>query len=67
MSSTLAQQLALVGKLQKQSNTVKKIRGKPSLLYDQQKAADVDLATIYVIGCQGVRVAMNSASPQSRI
>ena len=29
-------------------------RGRQSLLFDQQKAADVDLATIYAIGCQGL-------------
>lgn len=30
-------------------------RGKPSLLYDFQRAADVDLQTIYELGCQGGR------------
>jgi hypothetical protein len=53
MSTTLAQQLAQVAKLQKQSNTLKKVRGRPSLLFDQQKAADVDIATLFTIGCQG--------------
>lgn len=33
--------------------TGKRPKGKPSLLYDAQQAADIDLETIYGIGCQG--------------
>ncbi|KAL6765336.1 hypothetical protein V8C86DRAFT_793163 [Haematococcus lacustris] len=53
MASTLAQQLAQVQLLQGQAPGYKKPKGKPSLLFDYQKAADVDGAAIYEIGCQG--------------
>lgn len=52
MASTLAQQLATI------ANAVGNYqgpirRGKASLLYDFQQAADVDVQTIYAIALQG--------------
>lgn len=56
MASTLAAQLQAAKALQGDAPGAKKVRGKPSLLFDFQKAADVDLQTLYEIGCQGAHV-----------
>ena len=40
--------------MNKDAKLYSQTRGRQSLLFDQQKAADVDLATIYAIGCQGL-------------
>lgn len=52
MASTLAQQLQTL-QTQRGADAGKKFRGKPSLLFDFRKAADVDAQTIYNIGCEG--------------
>ncbi|GIL74166.1 hypothetical protein Vretimale_4805 [Volvox reticuliferus] len=53
MTSVLASQLQALAQLRQPAlpSVIKK--GKPSLLYDFQKAADVDLQTIYDVACQG--------------
>lgn len=53
--SSLASQLAGLAKANQQAAPGKAIRGKPSLLFDFAKAADLDLQTIYHIGCEGKR------------
>lgn len=52
MASALAQQLSQLAQA-KGDNASQRIRGKASLLFDYQKAADVDVQTIYTIGLQG--------------
>eukprot|EP00955_Chlamydomonas_euryale_P112643 366147-Chlamydomonas_euryale.AAC.12 len=51
MASSLASQLAGLAKASQQPS--KRVRGRPSLLFDFQKAADVDAATVHAIGCEG--------------
>ncbi|MEW5318749.1 MAG: hypothetical protein WDW38_009944 [Sanguina aurantia] len=51
MASALASQLQ---QLATSFPPAQKQRGKLSLLFDAQKAADVDVQTIYEIGCQGL-------------
>lgn len=54
MATTLASQLQQLAAQQNPGAAAKpKFRGKPSLLFDFQKAADVDVQTIYEIACQG--------------
>lgn len=53
MASSLEQQLQQVRNLQGLTAAPKAVKGKPSLLFDWQKAADVDLQSIHEIGCQG--------------
>jgi len=48
MSSALAAQLERLG-----AGREERLRGKPSLLYDPQQAADVDLQTIYGLALSG--------------
>lgn len=50
MASALASQLQ---QLATSFPPAQKHRGKASLLFDAQKAADVDLQTIYELGCSG--------------
>ncbi len=52
MTSVLAQQLQQLAEARGDA-TARRVRGKPSLLFDYQKAADVDLQTIYTIALQG--------------
>ncbi|PNH06163.1 hypothetical protein TSOC_007476 [Tetrabaena socialis] len=55
MASALASQLQeLARQRQPALPATLKGKGKPSLLFDFQKAADVDLHTIYGIACQGL-------------
>lgn len=53
MASSLAQQLANAKLIAGDAPGAKKMKGKPSLLFEFQKAADVDLQTLYEVGCQG--------------
>ena len=52
MSTELAQQLRQLA-VATGVHVGKKPRGKPSLLYSYQEAADIDLQTIYGVGLQG--------------
>ncbi|GIL54419.1 hypothetical protein Vafri_9956 [Volvox africanus] len=54
MTSILASQLQALARLRQPALPSLFKKGKPSLLYDFQKAADVDLQTIYDIACQGL-------------
>ncbi|GLI61497.1 hypothetical protein VaNZ11_003825, partial [Volvox africanus] len=54
MTSILASQLQALARLRQPALSSVVKRGKPSLLYDFQKAADVDLKTIYDIAWQGL-------------
>jgi hypothetical protein len=54
MATSLATALQSLAKTQGQIQApAEKKHGKASLLFDHQKAADVDLASIYQIGCEG--------------
>lgn len=54
MASTLASQLQQLAAAQNPGAAAKpKFRGKASLLFDFQKAADVDVQSIFEIACQG--------------
>ena len=53
MATTLSQQLSELQQRQSVPPQAK-FKGRPSLLFDFRKAADVDLDTLYEIGCQGV-------------
>lgn len=53
MASSLAQQLSQLAAARTDTAVMKRLKGKASLLFDVQKAADVDLQTIYGIGLQG--------------
>ena len=64
MASALAAQLQQLAKQQGQPVTAAKPRGKPSLLFDSQRAADVDLQSIYELGCQGA--AERRLQPEAR-
>jgi U3 small nucleolar RNA-associated protein 10 len=50
MTSILAQQLQALGR---PGISLPRARGKPSLLFEAQQAADIDLQTIYNIALQG--------------
>ena len=63
MASSLAEQLQRVQLAQGGAPAARKFRGKPSLLWDFQRAADVDLQTIHEIGCQGAPRASTAALP----
>lgn len=52
MASSLAQQLAVIADAVGASHQPVK-RGKASLLYDYQQAADVDVQTIHTVALQG--------------
>jgi hypothetical protein len=51
MTSVLAQQLAQLAEAR--GDGTRRVRGKPSLLFEYQRAADIDVATIYGIALQG--------------
>lgn len=53
MASSLAQQLQQLSQL-RGTESKKLSKGKPSLLFDFQKAADVDIDTIYNIASEGM-------------
>ncbi len=55
MASALAQQLLNVQLLQGQAPSDKKPKGRPSLLFQFSKAADVDAQAVFDIGTQGGR------------
>lgn len=73
MASTLAQQLASVAGARKAGASQPAAGGsrkKPSLLFDQQKAADVDAHTLYLIGCEGEMpngALMNQTAPSEGV
>ncbi|KAG2486505.1 hypothetical protein HYH03_014807 [Edaphochlamys debaryana] len=54
MASALASQLQQLAKLRQPALPAALKKGKPSLLFDYQKAADVDVQTIYDLSCQGL-------------
>ncbi|KAG2433890.1 hypothetical protein HXX76_008243 [Chlamydomonas incerta] len=54
MASALAQQLQALQKQRQPALAPALKKGKPSLLFDAQKAADVDLQTIYDLATQGL-------------
>ncbi|KAG2446493.1 hypothetical protein HYH02_008484 [Chlamydomonas schloesseri] len=54
MASALAQQLQALQKQRQPALAPALKKGKPSLLFDAQKAADVDLQTIYDLAAQGL-------------
>jgi hypothetical protein len=62
-TSLAAQLAALQQQQQGQPAQAKRSRGKPSLLFDPQKAADVDVATLYQVGCCGGSRAAAAAPP----
>lgn len=53
MASTLAAQLGEIAKHKGPAGQERSVRGKASLLYDYQKAADVDAETLYNIALAG--------------
>lgn len=56
MASVLASQLQVLARQRQPVLPTGVRKGKPSLLYEFQKAADIDLKTIYDIAIQGKRV-----------
>ncbi|GLC34752.1 hypothetical protein PLESTB_001159600 [Pleodorina starrii] len=54
MASLLASQLQTLARQRQPTLPAAVKKGKPSLLFDFQKAADVDLQTIYDVACQGL-------------
>ncbi len=64
MASTLAAQLQELARQRPALPATLRKGGKPSLLYDFQRAADVDLPTIHDIASQGER---GSAATGSRL
>ncbi|EFJ42549.1 hypothetical protein VOLCADRAFT_107183 [Volvox carteri f. nagariensis] len=54
MTSVLASQLQALARQRQPALPAAVKKGKPSLLFDFQKAADIDLQTIYDVACQGL-------------
>lgn len=64
-ASALASQLQAIALSHAGTSTRLQPRGKPSLLFDSQEAANIDLQTIYRIGKQGRRHSLYTTATSS--